>query len=1508
MGEIYMTKNRLVLVVAILWGVTMSYGQTTDTDGDTVLDTVDRDDDNDGILDTAECPAQYATYDSSVISGTTGPVETITGIDLPSLNTSATLTVTEDGGDLIDLAIGSPPIGVFNGAEHTPMPNTTVESISIRADNQNTAGNDVDFVLTFDRPIFEIIFQFRSVERSNYQFTGTQHTEELVSSNGLMTYVAGTRTLDNTNNPVPPEFGGSGSLRITATSPTGMTQIEWSFVDNPINPNTADISLITFSAECDFDGDNIVNRLDLDSDNDGIYDVVEAGGVDADNNGTHDDNDDNANNTATNGIPSDANFGTGINNPIDTLADGSDDFVNLDSDNDGCSDANEAYDSATADGGDTGVFGVDPASATTIVNASGVVTAALPYAAPADSDTNTTLDFREDGPDSDSDGIVDACDLFLNDVDGDGVGDSVDRDDDNDGILDITENTLSIDPLTDADGDGVPVYLDDDDSVATGAGIGNANGIVEPAFDADGDNVPNHFDLDSDNDGIPDNVEAQSTGGYIAPAATTPAEFVTNNGINIAYLAGPGLTPVNSDDPADTTPDYWDTDSDNDSVLDIVENGDTDNSIVVFADADGDGIDDLFDTVDNSVVWDVNDAVTAGTIADLQTVYGDFDNDAAPTPVVLTSDLSFRDNCQINAGVIAADQTICEGDDPVAFTETTAASIDFGAISYQWQSSTTNATTGFTNITGANGNTFDSPSLTQDTWFKRIDTNTLNGVSCVVETNVIAVTVNNITAGVIAADQTLCEGDDPVAFTETTGTVADGGISYQWQSSTVGATGPFANIAGAINPVYDSPVLTQDTWFRRVDTSLLNTVSCTAITNVIAVTVNNFTIGAIAGDQTLCEGDDPVAFTETAATVADGTLTFQWQSSTTNATTGFIDIAGATSNTYDSPALTQDTWFRRVDTNTLNGIPCVTETNVVAVTINNITAGTITADQTFCVGGDPLAFTETGGAVADGSISYQWQSSTAGPTGPFTDIAGATGATYDSPALTEDTWFQRVDTSTLNTVACSVETNVIEVQINTIVAGVIAADQSVIAGGDPAAFTETTPTIADGVLTYQWQVSTVSATGPFTDIPGATNAIYDSPVITVDSWFRRIDTSTLNGVVCTEITNVLRIIIDSDGDDVPDAIDMDDDNDGITDIEEQNGDPALDTDNDGLVDRVDIDADGDGVNDVAEAGHGQIDMDGDGRLEGPFGNDGVPDVVQDDPDSGLVNYTLQDTDNDTTDDFQDIDDDGDNVATIDENPNPDGDGNPDTGETQDTDLDGIYDYLDIDDDGDGIYTVFEDYDNDNNPLNEDTDGDGVPDFIDVDDDGDGVFTQFEGVNADGDGNPNTGELMDTDCEIDNNCDNTPDYLDNDDDGDGLLTQDEDPDLNGDGDPEDAVDTDGNGTPDYLQPNDSTVPEGEDGITVFTGMSPNGDGLNDVFIIQGIQGLQNRVEIFNRWGGKVFESDNYGRNDNFFRGMASSGITVKENDQLPVGTYFYVLEYVLETGEQKSRAGYLYINR
>ncbi len=59
--------------------------------------------------------------------------------------------------------------------------------------------------------------------------------------------------------------------------------------------------------------------------------------------------------------------------------------------------------------------------------------------------------------------------------------------------------------------------------------------------------------------------------------------------------------------------------------------------------------------------------------------------------------------------------------------------------------------------------------------------------------------------------------------------------------------------------------------------------------------------------------------------------------------------------------------------------------------------------------------------------------------------------------------------------------------------------------------------------------------------------------------------------------------IDTDGDGVTDGDDLDDDNDGILDTVEQNGDPLRDTDADGVINSLDLDADNDGIADAVEA-------------------------------------------------------------------------------------------------------------------------------------------------------------------------------------------------------------------------------------------------------------------------------------------------------------------------------------
>lgn len=101
------------------------------------------------------------------------------------------------------------------------------------------------------------------------------------------------------------------------------------------------------------------------------------------------------------------------------------------------------------------------------------------------------------------------------------------------------------------------------------------NTAVQGVCDFDGDGIANSLDLDSDNDGIPDNVEAQPTLTYVASNADNAATYTTNNGVNSAYLGG--LTPLDTD--TDGCEDFLDTDSDGDLDLDKVESGLTFNGV-----------------------------------------------------------------------------------------------------------------------------------------------------------------------------------------------------------------------------------------------------------------------------------------------------------------------------------------------------------------------------------------------------------------------------------------------------------------------------------------------------------------------------------------------------------------------------------------------------------------------------------------------------------------------------------------------------------------------------------------------------------------------------------------------------------------------------------------------------------------------------------------------------------------------------------------------------------------
>jgi gliding motility-associated-like protein len=100
------------------------------------------------------------------------------------------------------------------------------------------------------------------------------------------------------------------------------------------------------------------------------------------------------------------------------------------------------------------------------------------------------------------------------------------------------------------------------------------------------------------------------------------------------------------------------------------------------------------------------------------------------------------------------------------------------------------------------------------------------------------------------------------------------------------------------------------------------------------------------------------------------------------------------------------------------------------------------------------------------------------------------------------------------------------------------------------------------------------------------------------------------------------------------------------------------------------------------------------------------------------------------------------------------------------------------------------------------------------------------------------------------------------------------------------------------------------VVIYNGVTTNGDGINDYFFIDGIQNLaNNNVQVFNRWGVKVFETNNYDSAGNVFAGFSEGRLTVAGDNKLPTGTYYYILSYDFSGNgptERIKKASYLYL--
>lgn len=357
----------------------------------------------------------------------------------------------------------------------------------------------------------------------------------------------------------------------------------------------------------DSDQDGIPNFLDLDSDNDGIPDVVESGGVDANGDGIID----NYSDTDSDGLSQNVdasntgatNSGLGLG-ALDTDGDGVPNYLDLDSDNDGVPDVIEVYGTDNNHDGKIDNY-VD-------IDGDG-------FADSVDGDVgndgtaeNSAAALLRTGADINSDGRADS--YPYKNMDADGKPNPYDLDSDGDGITDVREAGY-----TDANNNGQVDGAINSNGWNTAIALSGTLNLPN----TDGTGRANLYDIDSDDDGIPDNIEGQVTSGYFLPTGSdTDGDGIDNAYDNIVGFGGNGVTPIDTD--GENIPDYMDLDTDSDGILDIIEGNDLnlnglndDNIILTGVDTDGDGLDDFFDNNNSSAEG------TSARMGNAGSVFGD---------------------------------------------------------------------------------------------------------------------------------------------------------------------------------------------------------------------------------------------------------------------------------------------------------------------------------------------------------------------------------------------------------------------------------------------------------------------------------------------------------------------------------------------------------------------------------------------------------------------------------------------------------------------------------------------------------------------------------------------------------------------------------------------------------------------------------------------------------------------------------------------------------------------
>ena len=356
-------------------------------------------------------------------------------------------------------------------------------------------------------------------------------------------------------------------------------------------------------------------------------------------------------------------------------------------------------------------------------------------------------------------------------------------------------------------------------------------------------------------------------------------------------------------------------------------------------------------------------------------------------------------------------------------------------------------------------------------------------------------------------------------------TTTQGTITYQWQSSSNNSS--FSNISGATSASYSAPTSTVGTvYYRCVATSTKDGVTKSTNSNSASVVVSATpapTISTQPSSKSVYV-DDTASLSVTASATS-GTLSYKWYSSSDNSS--FSVISGATSSSYSAPTSAPGTKYYKVRvTNTLNSYTAYTDSNSVSVVVS-VKPPTITTQPTSksVVKGATATLSVTATA-SYGTISYQWQSSS--DNSSFSNISGATSASYSAPTSTVGTIYYRcvLKATYSGSTSSATNSNSVSVVVEITPKPTISkqpSDQSVITGATGNSIS-VTASASSGTLSYQWQSSTNNST--FSNISGETSSSYAYPTSTAGTkYYRCVVTNTLNGYTASTTSTAATVIV-----------------------------------------------------------------------------------------------------------------------------------------------------------------------------------------------------------------------------------------------------------------------------------------------------------------------------------------------------------------------------------------------